>query len=37
MGAEGLALLKLAREETGLPIVSEIMDASQLPLFEDVT
>ncbi len=36
MGAEGLALLKLAREETGLPIVSEIMDASQLPLFDDV-
>lgn len=36
MGAEGIELLKLAREETGLPIVSEIMDASQLPLFKDV-
>lgn len=36
MGAEGIELLKLAREETGLPIVSEIMDASQLPLFADV-
>ena len=36
MGAEGLELMKLARAETGLPIVSEIMDASQLPLFDDV-
>jgi 3-deoxy-7-phosphoheptulonate synthase len=36
MGAEGIELLKIAREETGLPIVSEIMDASQLPLFADV-
>ena len=36
MGAEGLELMKLARAETGLPIVSEIMDASQLSLFEDV-
>ena len=36
MGAEGLELMKLARTETGLPIVSEIMDASQLPLFDDV-
>lgn len=34
--AEGIRILKLAREETGLPIVSEVMDASQLPLFEDV-
>ena len=33
---EGIRLLQLAREETGLPIVSEVMDASQLPLFEDV-
>jgi 3-deoxy-7-phosphoheptulonate synthase len=33
---EGIELLKLARRETGLPIVTEIMDASQLPLFEDV-
>lgn len=36
MGAEGLELLKLARQETGLPIVSEIMEISQLPLFEDI-
>ena len=36
MGAEGLELLKLARKETGLPIVSEIMDTSQLALFDDV-
>ncbi len=36
LGEKGLALLKLARAETGLPIVSEIMSATQLPLFEDV-
>lgn len=36
MGADGLQLLKLARAETGLPIVTEIMDASQLALFDDV-
>lgn len=35
-GAYGIELLKIARQETGLPIVTEIMDASQLPLFEDV-
>ena len=34
--AEGLELLKIARAETGLPIVSEIMSAADLPLFEDV-
>ena len=34
--AEGLELLKEARKETGLPIVTEIMDASHIPLFEDV-
>ena len=33
---EGLRLLKLAKQETGLPIVTEIMDAAHLPLFEDV-
>ncbi len=33
---EGIRLLKLAKEETGLPIVTEIMDASQLELFDDV-
>ena len=34
--AKGLEFLKEARKETGLPIVTEIMDISQLPLFEDV-
>jgi len=33
---EGIRLLLKAREETGLPIVTEIMDPSQLPLFEDI-
>ena len=32
----GIELLKIAREETGLPIVTEIMSVSDLPLFEDV-
>ena len=35
-GAEGLRLLKLAKEETGLPLVTELMELSQLELFEDV-
>ena len=30
MGPEGLKLLELAKKETGLPIVSEVMDISQL-------
>ncbi len=34
--AEGIELLKIARQETGLPIVTEIMGTSYLPLFEDV-
>ena len=34
--AEGLELLKIARKETGLPIVTEIMSVSALDLFEDV-
>ena len=34
--AEGLELLKIARQETGLPIVTEIMSVSTLELFEDV-
>ncbi|HHV50652.1 MAG TPA: 3-deoxy-7-phosphoheptulonate synthase [Clostridiales bacterium] len=34
--AEGLELLKIAKQETGLPIVSEIMDLSHLELFRDV-
>ena len=33
---EGLKLLLKAKKVTGLPIVTEIMDASHLPLFEDV-
>lgn len=33
---EGIELLKIAREATGLPIVSEIMSTEHLPLFEDV-
>ncbi|MCF0150200.1 MAG: 3-deoxy-7-phosphoheptulonate synthase [Firmicutes bacterium] len=33
---EGIELLKIARQETGLPIVSEIMNLIDLPLFEDV-
>ena len=32
----GLELLKLARAQTGLPIVSEIMSPAHLDLFEDV-
>ena len=36
LGSNGIELLKLARKETGLPIVTEIMDASQLPLFDDI-
>lgn len=36
LGADGLEFLKTARQETGLPIVSELMDISQIPLFEDV-
>ena len=34
--ADGLELLKVARAETGLPIVTEIMSTADLPLFEDV-
>ena len=34
--AEGIELLKIARQETGLPIVTEIMGVEHLPLFEDV-
>ncbi|MFV0497353.1 MAG: 3-deoxy-7-phosphoheptulonate synthase [Candidatus Fimivivens sp.] len=36
MRAEGIKLLIEAKKETGLPIVSELMDMSQLPLFEGV-
>ena len=34
--AVGLDLLKIARQETGLPIVSEVMSVRDIPLFEDV-
>ena len=33
---EGIRLLGIAKELTGLPIVSEVMDISQLPLFDNV-
>ena len=36
LGGDGLGLLLKAKAETGLPIVTEIMDLSQLPLFEDI-
>ncbi|MBR5095383.1 MAG: 3-deoxy-7-phosphoheptulonate synthase [Oscillospiraceae bacterium] len=34
--AKGLELLRIAKEETGLPIVSELMDVRSLDLYEDV-
>ncbi|MCI6909294.1 MAG: 3-deoxy-7-phosphoheptulonate synthase [Clostridiaceae bacterium] len=34
--ADGIELLREAKYVTGLPIVSEIMNANHLPLFEDV-
>ncbi|MEA5016739.1 MAG: 3-deoxy-7-phosphoheptulonate synthase [Candidatus Limiplasma sp.] len=36
LGKEGLELLLVAKKETGLPIVTEVMDPSQLPLFDEV-
>ena len=36
LGVEGLQLLLEAKAETGLPIVTEIMDLLHLPLFNDV-
>ena len=36
LGERGLEYLKAARAETGLPIVTELMDLSHLPLFKDV-
>ncbi len=36
MRGEGLALLEEAKKATGAPIVTEIMDLSHLPLFENV-
>ena len=34
--AEGLKLLSLAKKETGLPIVTELMDIDHIDLFDDV-
>ncbi len=36
MGPSGLALLEEAKKETSLPIVSEVMDISQLEYFDNV-
>src|SRR5574344_473789 len=36
LGAKGLAFLKTAKKETGLPIVTELMDIRQLKYFDDV-
>ncbi|WP_101773284.1 3-deoxy-7-phosphoheptulonate synthase [Peptostreptococcus faecalis] len=36
MEADGIKLLKLAKQETGLPIVSEIVGLRHLNLFEDI-
>jgi 3-deoxy-7-phosphoheptulonate synthase len=36
LGKEGIELLLIAKKETGLPIVTEVMDISQLPLFDEV-
>ena len=36
LGGDGIKLLLAAKAETGLPIVTEIMSAADLPLFEDV-
>jgi 3-deoxy-7-phosphoheptulonate synthase len=36
MRDEGIKLLLEAKEKSGLPIVTEVMDISHLPLFEDV-
>ena len=36
LGAEGLRMLSVAKRETGLPIVTELMDFKDFDLFEDV-
>jgi len=36
MKGEGIRLLELAKAETGLPIITEIMNINDLPLFENV-
>ena len=33
---EGLEMLRMAKRETGLPVVSEVMNQTQLDLFEDI-
>jgi 3-deoxy-7-phosphoheptulonate synthase len=34
--AEGLEMLRMAKQETGLPLVSEIMNQTQIELFDDI-
>ncbi|MDR0464708.1 MAG: 3-deoxy-7-phosphoheptulonate synthase [Treponema sp.] len=36
MGCEGIDLLVKAKKESGLPVVTELMEISQLELFEDI-
>ena len=36
LGAEGLRMLSVAKHETGLPIVTELMDFKDIELFNDV-
>ena len=36
LGNRGLDILRLAKRETGMPIVTELMNLSQLELFDDV-
>ena len=36
LGAEGLRMLSVAKRETGLPIVTELMDFKDIDLFNDV-
>ena len=36
LGPKGIEILENAKKDTGMPIVSEIMDISKLPLFENV-
>ena len=36
LGAEGLRILSVAKKETGLPIVTELMDFKDIDLFNDV-
>ena len=36
MRSEGIRLLELAKQETGMPIITEIMNINDLPLYENV-